>query len=255
MSYRQVSTPCEFQVELDQSNPSSIIQLPQYPYSPVQYSECDWVIKAPTDRVIRIDFEIPDDDVKCDLNTTYIDIYEGSTQLSPKIGRFCPIARTTSVVTSDNRMLIHFVTKGGTGSSSFKATVNLHICGGNYIIKKSTSIKSPSYPKPYDVNLTCSYNIYSTKKSDMLTYRFDTIDLPCKDNSSSGDYLAIYENDPSGKLVSKVCGTQEYEYRFIETHTNQLFMIFRSDSVITGKGFQVWFEHHDRCKFIVVLNV
>ncbi|XP_053208270.1 cubilin-like [Panonychus citri] len=243
LSYRQVSTPCELYVELNQSSPSAILQLPGYPHPPVEYSECYWVIKAPINRVIRIDFEIPDHDVGCNLNTTHIDIHDGSTQVAPKLGRFCPIARTTSVVSSDNRMFIHFLSKGGAGSSSFKATVNLHVCGGNFVVHEISTIQSLSYPKPYDSNLTCNYYIYSAKMSEMLTYQFETFDLPSNENCSSGDYLAIQEFDPSGKLLSKVCGTQESEGDIMRPNVNQLFMVFKSDSVIAGKGFWVWFDY------------
>ncbi|XP_053208504.1 cubilin-like [Panonychus citri] len=209
LSYRQVSAPCEFTVELNESNPSAIIQLPGYPNPPDEYSECDWVIKAPINRFIRIDFDIPDHDKMCDLNTTYVDIHDGPSNLLPKLGRFCPIARTTSVVTSDNRMFIHFVTKEGAGSSSFKATVNLHVCGGNFVITEYTQIKSPFYPEPYDFNLTCYYNIYSDKISQLLTYEFESFDLPSNDNCTVGDYLAIHEYNQSGNLLAKVCGTKK----------------------------------------------
>ncbi|XP_053208506.1 cubilin-like [Panonychus citri] len=243
LSYRQVSTPCELYVELNQSSPSAILQLPGYPHPPVEYSECYWVIKAPINRVIRIDFEIPDHDVGCNLNTTHIDIHDGYTQVAPKLGRFCPIARTTSVISSDNRMFIHFLSKGGAGSSSFKATVNLHICGGSFVVHEISVIQSLSYPKPYDSNLTCNYYIYSAKMSEMLTYQFETFDLPSNENCSSGDYLAIHEFDSSGKLLSKVCGTQESEGDIMRPNVNQLFMVFKSDSVIAGKGFWVWFDY------------
>ncbi|XP_053208265.1 cubilin-like [Panonychus citri] len=243
LTYRQVSTPCEFYVELNQSSPSAILQLPGYPHPPVEYSECDWVIKAPINRVIRIDFEIPDHDVGCNLNTTHIDIHDGSTQVAPKLGRFCPIARTTSVISSDNRMFIHFLSKGGTGSSSFKATVNLHICGGNFVVNGTTGIQSSSYPKHYAANMICNYSIYSAKMSEMLTYRLVTIDLPSNENCSSGDYLAIHEYGPSGQLLNKVCGTKDFEYRFSKTWINSLFMVFKSDSATFGKGFRIWFRY------------
>ncbi|XP_053208267.1 cubilin-like isoform X2 [Panonychus citri] len=244
LSYRQVSAPCEFTVELNESTPSAIIQLPGYPYPPDEYSECDWVIKAPINRVIRIDFEIPDHDIKCDLNSTHVDIYEGSTQLSPKIGQFCPIARTTSVVTSDNHMFIHFLSKGGAGSSSFKATVNLHVCGGIFVIREKTAVKSPSYPEPYDVNLTCNYKIYPGQISKMLTFQFLTLDLPSNENCSSGDYLEFHKYVLSRWFVAKECGTKNLKGK-AHSSINKLFMRFKSDSTLTGKGFKIWFDYEN----------
>ncbi|XP_053208268.1 cubilin-like [Panonychus citri] len=254
LSYRQVSAPCKYHVELNESNPSAIIQLPGYPNPPDEYFTCDWVIKVPIDKVIRIDFDIPDHDKKCDLNTTYVDIYDGPSNVLPKLGRFCPIARTTSVVTSDNRMDIHFVTKGGAGSSSFKATVHLHVCGGNFVANRYILVKSPSYPEPYGANLTCNYNIYSEKISQIVAYQLESVDLPSNDNCSSGDYLAIYEYGQSGDLLTKVCGTRNYtEEDTISPQTNHLFMVFKSDSEIAGKGFKIWLTYgkDDDCNVLV----
>uniref|UniRef100_A0A4D5RM14 Putative procollagen c-endopeptidase enhancer n=1 Tax=Ixodes scapularis TaxID=6945 RepID=A0A4D5RM14_IXOSC len=95
-------------------------------------------------------------------------------------------------------------------------------------------ISSPNYPNIYPNSASCSWLI-KTDPDFGIRLEFNDFELE-KDNKCISDYVSVYEgNDTSAPLLGTYCGNTAPLP--ILSSSNQIYMVFKSDSDVQGKGF------------------
>lgn len=212
-----------------------------------KFVTCDWIITGPADRSLRIDFLVDRYKSTCNINETFVSVHDGGSVLSPLLTTYCPQTRASGVETSQNIMFVRYLMMTNSGDSAFSATISTNICGGTYHISETRQIASPNYPKNYDNNLQCEYYIHAKSHQYILFIHIDELDLSNeKDDCTSGDYVEFRNGDASGKLIGRYCGNTTIS---IQAEEDTVYMMFKSDNDMTGKGFVVRFHNSQDSKY------
>ncbi|CAN7974750.1 unnamed protein product, partial [Ixodes persulcatus] len=98
-------------------------------------------------------------------------------------------------------------------------------------------IFSPNYPNMYPNSVSCSWLIETRKTNPPIEIGlvFNDFELE-KDNKCISDYVSVYDgNDTNAPLLGTYCGNTAPSPIF--SSSNQIYMVFNSDSEVQGKGF------------------
>lgn len=110
-------------------------------------------------------------------------------------------------------------------------------CGGDFELGlQSGTIFSPSYPKNYAPNLSCTWTILVDDESQ-IALSFNEFEL---ENSAqcSSDYVMIRDGiSENSEIFGKYCGRDEQVY--LLSTGNDLSITFRTDSARSAKGFEI----------------
>lgn len=101
------------------------------------------------------------------------------------------------------------------------------------------TIVSPNYPNDYDIKKDYYWRI-TVPEGKRIEIRFDTLDL--EDSKNCGkDSLSIYDGISTRYvLLGTYCGnTRPNSFR---SSGRYLFLHFRSDGDVTGKGFRLYWK-------------
>ncbi|KAI5725404.1 hypothetical protein M8J77_014895 [Diaphorina citri] len=131
LSFEETSVSCGGEVILyEGGNTWASLTSPNYPDPPPTHVECTWTILAPPHKKLQIEFDENFDlksSAKCE--TEYVEVNDGSTEVSPSLGKYCiqtpPIMKSTG-----NSMLVHYFTDADDPKDGFKANVSFQSCGG-----------------------------------------------------------------------------------------------------------------------------
>ncbi|KAK3096487.1 hypothetical protein FSP39_000624 [Pinctada imbricata] len=104
---------------------------------------------------------------------------------------------------------------------------------------------SPLYPQNYPANSKCSYTFYGHAIDERVKIIFMNIQLQqgtdprnCDTNT---DYIIIYDGlDSYARKKQVLCGLRNNE--LVVSNASNLYIEFRSDSTIQGKGFGATYE-------------
>ena len=100
-------------------------------------------------------------------------------------------------------------------------------------------MESPGYPLSYTSDSICQYDIYPSSKDIGVRLDFKTFDVEASEGCQN-DNLTIYNGSISTSNIIEVkCGklTGDAFYR-----ANKLIAVFRSDSKINSKGYNITVE-------------
>lgn len=103
----------------------------------------------------------------------------------------------------------------------------------------SGSIKSPRYPENYPENVQCEWVI---ELPSQYKIRLDFMELQLENSMSCQyDFVLVMDGPPASPVpLGKFCGNSTQEY--IESRSNVMTILFKSDSTKTKKGFEAyWF--------------
>ncbi|KAL9950262.1 hypothetical protein ACROYT_G042737 [Oculina patagonica] len=104
---------------------------------------------------------------------------------------------------------------------------------------KTGEVNTPNYPRPYPSHSKCSWLIQAPPgyKIKLQFYHFV---LEASYDCQS-DHVKIYDGrNSSATLLGKYCG--RYDPFHVETFTNNMFIIFRSDRSLNFGGFRAFFN-------------
>lgn len=118
---------------------------------------------------------------------------------------------------------------------------NRHNCtvgGCNFKITTNNSaiVRSPNFPAPYPPNSDCIWHIIVTP-GHRLGLQFNTFHLESHPDCSN-DYVDIYKGSSANSFkLGSFCGLH-VKLPTVLAPTNEVFMMFRSDSSTQAKGFE-----------------
>ncbi|KAM8921395.1 astacin-like metalloendopeptidase [Pelodytes ibericus] len=173
-----------------------------------------------------------------DCAANYIKIYDGSSRSSPVLlDRVCGVQNLPPIISSNNKLLMEFVTNGQGTGSGFQASYSTVTCGGTFNAP-SGKITSPQYPYPYDPSLNCSWAIMAPPgKKIKLTMAIFYLEY---DVTCSHDSLSVYDGkDPSAPLLFRSCGLIMVPP--IVSAGNTMLLQFKSNEAVETLGFKAFY--------------
>ncbi|XP_029168402.1 cubilin-like [Nylanderia fulva] len=144
---------------------SGVISSPNYPNFYPTNQTCSWLIVAPTDHIIKLEFrdlQFPGFH-RCD-STDHVKIAEKlpENDTISDIGTFCGLIKPDVIETSTNEAYVYFKSDNreylGYRGFSLNFTVSRETCGG-LLTAMSGVIKSPGYPNPRTRPRHCNWRI------------------------------------------------------------------------------------------------
>ena len=100
-------------------------------------------------------------------------------------------------------------------------------------------ISSPLYALGYPTNIICNYTIIMDRSRSLkAAIRFEDVDIEDSEYCDK-DSLSIYDGkNASAILLDRICGSNRDRYYMASGGT--LFVQFKSNHVVTRRGFQAW---------------
>ncbi|XP_078658661.1 ovochymase-like [Branchiostoma floridae x Branchiostoma belcheri] len=216
--------------------------------------DCTWKITVATGKYVMLQFTQFDveQDSTCDYD--YVRVYDGHSTHSPVLGTFCGSSLPSNIVASSNIMTVRFVSDSSITETGFAATYSAvdtppavtpptsgGSCGNTVLTGDSGTFTSPNYPSQYPNNAQCSWKM-SVTPGKLVQINIDTMDVEA-DGGCSYDSIAIYDGpDASAPLLRKLCGSSARE---VVANGNEAFVVFSTDSSVTGSGFSATFSAID----------
>ncbi|KAK4871991.1 hypothetical protein RN001_016115 [Aquatica leii] len=216
------------------------ISSPNYPQKYSGTIECAWLLKLPENQKININFVNVDLDPNCEYN--YITIYNGELPTSPKIGHFCNNNKPASLTIQGNYMLVEYHADERSTGTGFKMQYQSVIGGCGGIFHDQTGImESPSYPKDYPNNAECTWEIISQHGYFIVLNFTDRFYIE-ESKDCENDFIEIWNYVDQWVSLGKKCGRETPKH--INSTSNQLRVVFRSNDKITATGFKIEWALH-----------
>ncbi|VDM95878.1 unnamed protein product [Thelazia callipaeda] len=248
------------------------IQSPRYPENYMPDEECKWIITVPEGYQVALNFQFFNLETHKDCIYDRLEIYDG-TVVKPTalLSKLCGRIITKSIVSHFNTILLHFVSDSSVQKAGFhidfakerdECESDSHgcqhhcinkiggyecmcytgysllsdgktcqsTCGG--IIKASNgTFYSPNYPFNYPPLKTCVWQI-EADKGYQIVINFTFFDVEGMKSACFYDYVLIQSDEGVEK---RYCG--QYNTLVYTSTTNQIKVLFVSDSTIEKKGF------------------
>ncbi|XP_015810319.3 cubilin [Nothobranchius furzeri] len=226
------------------TTPSGTIRSPGHPNNYPHGANCTWYISVTPGNLIRLSFDSFNLEYHTNCNYDYLEVYDnGTVQTGNKIGRYCGRSVPPSITSSDNQLTLLFVTDSSLNTEGFSASyVSINAttdCGGTFT-SSTGSFSSPNYPHNYPNSRDCIFKII-VEINMQIMLNFTSFDLEGSPPSCSFDFVEIrdggFETSP---LIGKFCATQRPPV--IVSHSNRMWVRFRSDAIITRPGFNAHWD-------------
>ncbi|XP_044150585.1 LOW QUALITY PROTEIN: cubilin [Bufo gargarizans] len=224
------------------TTPEGTINSPGYPNVYPHGVNCMWLISVQPGNLVRLTFSLFNLDHSHSCQYDYVEIYDNSTDTSGnKIGRYCGRSIPPTITSSDSTMVVLLVTDLMIGAEGFSAnyvSINASTACDVTYTEATGVFTSPNYPNKYPTNRECVYTI-SADVNRQIMLNFTRFSLE-KSTSCTKDYVEIrdggYETSP---LFGRFCNEVP---PVIISHSNKLWVKFRSDSTYTYDGFEAHWE-------------
>lgn len=156
------------------------------------------------------------------------------------IGRFCGENMPPKIKSQKNKLRIVFSTDWSTSLDGFELKYQM-VCGGHYQADSGT-IMSPGYPREYDGDQTCVYDI-EAPIGKAISLVFSDFEMESH-GACEFDYLEIYDgHDENSTVIGRYCGANR-PGQIISTY-NMIHFVFNVDATIAGRGFQANYSFID----------
>ncbi|XP_076027535.1 cubilin [Genypterus blacodes] len=218
---------------------SGSISSPGHPTSYPHGANCTWYISVTPGDLIRLTFDSFNLEFHTNCNFDYVEIYDnGTLQTGTSMGRYCGRSVPPSITSTDNLLTLLFVSDSSLSSEGFSASyvsIDASTDCGETFTSPTGSFLSPNYPAFYPNSRDCIFKIIVQVNRQILL-NFTDFELEGSPPSCRFDFIEIrdggYETSP---LIGRFCGDQWPP--LLVSHSNRLWVRFRSDSSVTRRGF------------------
>ncbi|XP_026057290.1 cubilin-like [Carassius auratus] len=225
------------------TEPTGSFTSPGHPTDYPHGANCTWYIAVQPGNLIRLSFTTFNLEYHTNCGYDYVDVYDNGTALTGTLmGRFCGRAVPPSLTSTDSLMTVLLVSDSSLSAEGFSAeyvSINASTDCSKVFRTPTGEFSSPNYPDNYPSNRECVYKIIVEVNMQIM---LNVTDFFLEGFSSCGfDYLEIrdggYETSP---LIGKYCGTSGPP--IIVSHSNRLWLKFRSDHSLTYRGFRAHWD-------------
>uniref|UniRef100_A0AC35TNA3 Cubilin n=1 Tax=Rhabditophanes sp. KR3021 TaxID=114890 RepID=A0AC35TNA3_9BILA len=240
---------------VDEFQPKKYITSPSFPNYTPNSVECLYRMKAPLGH--RLMFTFDPTSFKLDgteiCNTDYIEVFDGPSDKSELIGRYCSHIAPPSIFSKSNYLYVKYITDSFINSVGFNATYEIADCGGSVLLTPGTNyiLKSPDYNsiklKRYDCEWTISAPPGYTVVGEILQLQFNL-----KTDCSLGN-LTIRSHNKHGDIIhNEICKMRGLEESIINSADSFVYLRYTNDlttqtglatfCAVHGCGFSVEFK-------------
>lgn len=231
------------------------ISSPGFPKKYPLNKECTWIILAPKGKTIKLLFQEFELEKHSNCRYDYLEVRDGDGPQKFLLGKFCGDIAPNRINSSGNAMYIKFYSDGLIAKRGFIMTWKIiqgtehttnpgdtggkdQVCGGTFT-KMDGSMRSPRYPKNYPESITCQWVI---KLPAQYKIRLEFTDFVLENSSSCQyDFVFVMDGLPSSPTaLGKFCGNGSKDV--VESKSNILTVLFKSDSSKTKKGFEAYWS-------------
>ncbi|XP_068942361.1 cubilin [Petaurus breviceps papuanus] len=222
--------------------PSGHFSSPGHPNIYPHGVNCTWLISVQSDYRIRLTFEVFHLDFHYNCTSDYLEIYDDSMETA--LGRYCGKSVPPSLVSSSNRLMLRLVTDAAIAYEGFSVTYTSFeaskACLEDYT-NEYGFLTSPNFPSNYPKNMECIYTI-TVERGHQISLHFINFSLEAVvDTSCIADYVEIRDGGHENSLsLGKYCGTNKPP--MIISHSNKLWVKFKSDSFFSSSGFLAYWD-------------
>ncbi|XP_065362088.1 cubilin homolog [Calliphora vicina] len=212
---------------------------------------CYWIIMAPKDKFIMIDWKSFDLEESSDCSYDYVELYDNlAKENNQALERYCNAHYPQSFLTHSNILTVKFVSDVSDSAKGFEFSYKFidatNQCGGK-IHSSNGKIHTPNWPSNYTGDLDCTW-IIITPPGTQIELQIEIFDLEMSNNCSS-DWLEIRNGGSNhSTLLGRFCGNMTNIPHVIPSFTNQMYLFFHSNGFVNQKGFQIrWFVFSNGC--------
>lgn len=252
LSFSEMSIGCGGNIYLQSDRKEAEFSSPNFPSPPPHDIECEWVIMAPGDNRIRLDFESDfhmDRNCYGEFGKEFVEVRDGGTIYSESLGKFCGNIHPNSLFSTGNVMYVRFITASDEPKGGFKAKAVIGECGGT-LREPRGIITSPHFPNNYENNQLCEWLI-TQRRTSLINLSFQNLDLPSNSNCSATDFVEVRDQSSTGELLGRYCGSLSGGNDIsLAPTTDRVYVKFKSDSSETKTGFKLVYSvryHGGRC--------
>ncbi|KAI0233511.1 Cubilin [Lamellibrachia satsuma] len=221
---------------------SGTFTTPEHPNNYPDALNCTWYIVAEPGELIRLTFTSFNLESHASCYYDHVSVYDNFTTAS-RIGRYCGHIPPTVLTSSDNILMVKFVSDANIAKDGFSAsyvTVNATTACGRDFTDPVGFIRSPNYPNEYPNNRVCVWRItMETGKQILLNVTDFAMEphLPTCHN----DYLEIRDGGfADSPLIGRYC--EGKIDRVIRSHSNRLYLKMETDDTVTDRGFNIYYD-------------
>nr|XP_039268068.1 cubilin-like [Styela clava] len=219
------------------TNEAGYFQSPNYP-SPYNNNEyCLYTITYSSSSIkfIKLTFlafniEAGSEVTLCDFD--YVAVYAGNSTSSPPVGKYCGNTAPQTPLTSENAMVIEFVTDPGVFDYGFQAEYESADCGG-LLTSTYGNINAFTHSNLHH-NRNCTWQI-QVSPNKVVELEFTSFDIEAH-GSCGYDYVKVYDGfSTDSPLIGIYCGTFAPKYLISSSNTMTIELI--TDGATTEDGF------------------
>ncbi|XP_051007258.1 cubilin [Acomys russatus] len=221
--------------------PTGSIESPGHPNIYPSGVNCTWHVVVQRGQLIRLEFDSFSLEFHYNCTNDYLEIYDTVAQIS--LGRYCGKSIPPSLTSSSHSIKLVFVSDSALAHEGFsikyKAIDASAVCLEDYT-DNFGRLTSPNFPNNYPHNWDCIYRI-TVGLNQQIALHFTDFTLEDYFGPKCVDFVEIrdggYETSP---LLGQYCGSVLPP--IIISHSNKLWLRFKSDTAITAKGFSVYWD-------------
>ncbi|GCB64281.1 hypothetical protein scyTo_0009788, partial [Scyliorhinus torazame] len=227
-----------------------VIPSPNYPNAYAPNLNCTWRVAVTSGSIIAIHFnqtfQLPSSGTGCTTGD-YLELRNGPDESSPPLtshggnGRYCGGNPPSTLHTTDNQLLVHFISNGSMEGQGFKLTYEAsdYACGGTIYVSDSLPfgyIASMNYPDNYPPNIDCIWTI-TVPNGEAVQLDFNDIFYTETDSKCKFDYLELHDGaTSSAPLIGRFCGSTRPSRQ--KSTGSILYARFQTNHAFSYEGFK-----------------
>ncbi|XP_041372182.1 cubilin-like [Gigantopelta aegis] len=218
---------------------SGVIESPNFPNRYPHNRNCTWIIQTTLGNTVNVSFSHFDIESHSSCRYDRLQVRDGNASDSAVIANLCGTTIPDMISSSGKKLLLNFMSDASMAGNGFRLEWITDGCGG-YLTGTTGTFTSPNYPKPYPHRRECVWRItVATGMAIQLT--IGTFDLETH-TTCRYDVLEVYGGpDDSAPRLAQLCHRQSTPQVLTNTG-NTMFVRFRSDFSINGKGFTATYQ-------------
>ncbi|CAG9855166.1 unnamed protein product [Phyllotreta striolata] len=220
---------------------SGIISSPNYPNPYEESTECEWMIEVDFGQSIQIEFQEVDVEKDTSCSFDAVSVYNGMDRSYNLIAKLCKQKQKTVITSTGNYMFILFESDQSYQGKGFIANYSTvpTTCGGRMTAAEGF-IYSPNYPKNFNKNETCEWQI-EIDDGHSIELIFEDVDL-FESGNCSQNYVKIFDGPSAAfPVIKTACGSITPNGTFRSSY-NLVFVEFRAHSYFAAKGFKLKYQ-------------
>ncbi|XP_061421245.1 bone morphogenetic protein 1-like [Lethenteron reissneri] len=223
---------CEHKI----SSAEGVISSPNWPDKYPNRRECTWEISATPGHRVKLTFSEFEVEQHQECAYDHLEVYDGSSEKAPILGRFCGSKKPEAVLSMLNKMYLRFMSDASVQKRGFQA-IHSTVCGGKLradVAPRELYSHAQFGDNNYPGQLDCDW-VITAEDGYGVELTFLTFEI--EEEADCGyDYMELYDGYSADALrLGRFCGSGPPEE--VYSSGDSIMIRFHSDDTIGKKGF------------------